>query len=124
GRFSSDNEITAMKATGVSPWKAMLPALIVAILLCVGMVYFNNDVLPEANFRAAALRNDIGRKKPTALISPRTLIKDFQGYQIWINELDDASGAMQGVKIYNIEAGKPLRYTYADSASMEYANGG
>jgi lipopolysaccharide export system permease protein len=124
GRFSSDNEITAMKSTGISPFKAMAPALIVAILLCGFMVYFNNNVLPEANFRAAALRNDIGRKKPTALISARTLIKDFDGYRIWIDRLNDVTGAMEGVKIYSLEPGKPLRYTYADSASMEYVNGG
>lgn len=124
GRFSSDNEITAMKALGVSPFKAMAPVLVVAVLLGAGLVYFNNEILPEANHRAAALRNDIGRKKPTALIEPRTLIKDFESYQIWIDKLDNASGAMSGVRIYSVEPGKPVRYTYADSATMEYANGG
>src|SRR6185369_7355532 len=79
---------------------------------------------PEANFRAAALRNDISRKKPTALITPRTLIRDFDNYLIWIETLDQASGRIGGVRIYSIEPGKPLRYTYADSAYMEYANGG
>ena len=124
GRFSSDNEVTAMKSLGISPLKAMAPAMAVAAALAAGLVYFNNEILPEANFRAAALRNDIGRKKPTALISPRTLIRDFENYQIWINGLDQATGAMQGVRIYNLDPGKPLRYTYSDSASMEYANGG
>lgn len=124
GRFSSDNEVTAMKALGISPFKAMLPVFLVAVALGVGLVYFNNDVLPEANFRAAALRNDIGRKKPTALITPRTLIRDFDNYLIWIDKLDQASGRMGGVRIYSIEPGKPVRYTFADSAYMEYANGG
>lgn len=124
GRFSSDNEVTAMKALGVSPFKAMLPVLIVACLLGGGLVYFNNDILPEANYRAAALRNDIGRKKPTALITPRTLIRDFENYLIWIDHLDQATGKLGGVRIYSVEPGKPVRYTYADSASMEYANGG
>lgn len=124
GRFSSDNEVTAMKALGISPMKAMAPVLLVAVLMGAGLIYFNDRILPEANFRAAALRNDIGRKKPTALITPRTLIKDFENYQIWIDKLDQASGAMQGVRIYGIEPGRPLRYTFADSASMEYANGG
>ena len=113
-----------MKSLGVSPFKAMLPVLIVSAFLGAGLVYFNNDILPEANFRAAALRNDIGRKKPTALITPRTLIRDFENYLIWIDQLDQATGRLGGVRIYNIEAGKPVRYTYADSASMEYANGG
>ena len=124
GRFSSDNEVTAMKALGISPFKAMLPVLIVAAALGGGLVYFNNDILPEANFRAAALRNDISRKKPTALITARTLIRDFDNYLIWIDQLDQASGRMGGLRIYNFEPGKPVRYTYADSAYMEYANGG
>lgn len=124
GRFSSDNEVTAMKALGISPLKAMGPVLLVAILLGAGLVYFNNDILPEANYRAAALRNDIGRKKPTALITPRSLIRDFDNYLIWIDRLDQATGRLGGVRIYNVEPGKPLRYTYADSAFMEYANGG
>ncbi|MDQ3002873.1 MAG: LptF/LptG family permease [Fibrobacterota bacterium] len=124
GRFSSDNEITAMKSLGISPFKAMLPVLIVAAILGGGLVYFNNKILPEANFRAAALRNDIGRKKPTAMITPRTLIRDFENYLIWIERLDQATGQLGGVRIYNVEAGKPIRYTFADSASMEYANGG
>ncbi len=124
GRFSSDNEVTAMKSLGISPLKAMFPVMVVAILLSVGLIYFNNDILPDANFRAAALRNDIGRKKPTALISPRTLIRDFESYLIWIDRLDQSSGMLAGVRIYSIEPGKPIKYTYADSASMEYANGG
>jgi lipopolysaccharide export system permease protein len=124
GRFSSDNEVTAMKSLGISPFKAMLPVLIVSSILAGGLVYFNNAILPEANFRAAALRNDIGRKKPTALITPRTLIRDFENYLIWIDDLDQASGRLGGVRIYSVEPGKPVRYTYADSASMEYANGG
>jgi lipopolysaccharide export system permease protein len=124
GRFSSDNEVTAMKALGISPFRAMAPVLLVAAVLGAGLIYFNDRILPEANFRAAALRNDIGRKKPTALITPRTLIKDFENYQIWIDKLDPHTGAMEGVRIYSIEPGKPLRYTFADSAVMEYANGG
>lgn len=124
GRFSSDNEVTAMKALGISPFKAMLPVMLIALALGVGLVYFNNDVLPEANFRAAALRNDISRKKPTALITPRSLIRDFDNYLIWIDQLDQASGRMGGIRIYSIEPGKPVRYTFADTAYMEYANGG
>lgn len=124
GRFSSDNEVTAMKALGISPFKAMLPVLLVAITLGAALVYFNDRILPEANFRAAALRNDIGRKKPTALITPRSLIRDFENYLIWIDKLDQESGRLGGVRIYSIEPGKPVRYTFADSAYMEYANGG
>jgi lipopolysaccharide export system permease protein len=124
GRLSADNEITALRATGVSPLRAMLPVLLVAAVLGAGLMWFNDKVLPEANHRAAALRNDIGRKRPTALIAPRRLIRDFEGYQIWINRVDDRAGKLHGVRIYQQDPGKSVRYTYADSASMEYVNAG
>jgi lipopolysaccharide export system permease protein len=113
-----------LRALGVSPLRALAPGLAAAGLLCAGLVWFNDKVLPESNYRAAALRNDIGRKKPTALISARRLIRDFEGYQIWIDQVNDRTGALRGVRIYQPEPGKPLRYTYADSASLEYVDGG
>lgn len=124
GRFSSDHEITAMKSLGISPVRAMMPVMIVGILLVGFMIWFNDRVLPQANFRAAALRNDITRKKPTALISPRQLISDFENYKIWIDGLDRNTGLLTGVRIFREEGSKPLQYTYADTATMEYKNGG
>ncbi len=124
GRLAADNEITAMKATGIPPLKILFPVMIVGMLLTGFLIYFNNYILPEANHRAASLRTDIGRKKPTALISPRTLIKDFENYQLWIDRLNPESGLMRGVQIYTLENGKPLKYTFADSATMEYARDG
>lgn len=124
GRLASDQEITALKSLGISPFRAMIPVLFVVLLITGGLVYFNDHILPEANFRAAALRNDIGRKKPTALITPRRLIRDFDHYQIWIDGLDEKTGVMRGIRIFEQESGKPLRYTSADSGTMEYAQGG
>ena len=124
GRFSADNEFTALRALGISPLRTLAPVLVVAGGLCAGLVWFNDKVLPESNYRAAALRNDIGRKKPTALITARHLIHDFDGYQIWIHDVNDRTSMLHGVHIYQPDPGKPLRYTYADSAGMEYVDGG
>jgi lipopolysaccharide export system permease protein len=124
GRFSSDNEITAMKSMGISPLKAMAPVMVVAFFLMAFMVWFNDQVLPQANFKAAELRNDITRKKPTALITTHQLITDFDNYKIWIDKLNQQTGVLQGIRIFREEGSKPLQYTYADSATMEYKNSG
>lgn len=124
GRFSSDNEITAMKSLGISPLRAMAPVALVAVALTVFMIWFNDRILPQANFRAAALRNDITRKKPTALITPRQLISDFDNYKIWIDSLNRETGLLLGLRIFREEGAKPLQYTFADSATMEYKNSG
>lgn len=124
GRLSADNEVTALRALGISPVRAMVPVLAVAALIAAGLVWFNDRVLPDANHRAAALRNDIGRKKPAALITPRRIIRDFEGYQIWMDRVDPATDRFHGVRIYQQERGQSVRYTYADSASLRYTADG
>jgi lipopolysaccharide export system permease protein len=124
GRLSADNETTALRALGISPLRAMIPVLLVAVLLTGGLMWFNDRVLPEANYRAAALRNDIGRKKPAALIAPRRVIRDFEGYQLWMDKVNPETDMFHGVRIYQQERGQSVRYTYADSASMGYTADG
>ncbi|HSQ41103.1 MAG TPA: LptF/LptG family permease, partial [Fibrobacteraceae bacterium] len=92
GRLSADQEITALKAAGVSPLSLMRPVLVVASLLFVLMVIFNNWVLPEANHRSAALMSAISRMKPHAFIDQGRLLTDFPGVQIWIQEIDENTG--------------------------------
>ena len=52
GRLSADNEVTALRALGISPVRALMPVLFLAALLGASLVWFNDKVLPEANFRA------------------------------------------------------------------------
>lgn len=124
GRLSADNETTALRALGISPLRAMIPVMGVAVLLTVGLMWFNDRVLPEANHRAASLRNDISRKKPAALITPRRVIRDFEGYQLWMDRVDAETDVFHGVRIYQQERGQPVRYTYADSAQLRYTADG
>lgn len=54
-----------MKGSGVSLFQIIWPVLIVGGLLGAGMTYFNNYMLPEANYRAKNLWQDIRQKKPS-----------------------------------------------------------
>lgn len=124
GRLSADNETTALRALGISPVRAMVPVLLVATLLAAGLMWFNDRILPEANYRAASLRNDIGRKKPAAFIAPRRVIRDFEGYRLWMDRVDPETDVFYGVRIYQQERGQPVRYTFADSATLAYTPDG
>lgn len=124
GRLAGDNEITAAKASGISAVRFLKPAVIVAVLMCVGLVAFNNYVLPEANFRAAGLRSDIARKRAPALLSPATLIKDFPNYRIWIDSIDYKTDSLFGVKIYYWEGRQPPRYMVSHRATLKFSEDG
>jgi lipopolysaccharide export LptBFGC system permease protein LptF/predicted regulator of Ras-like GTPase activity (Roadblock/LC7/MglB family) len=64
GRLAADNEITAMQAGGVSLLRQAMPVFIAAATLAAGLIWFNNNVLPDFNYRARVLAMDIARKKP------------------------------------------------------------
>jgi lipopolysaccharide export system permease protein len=49
GRLSSQNELSAIKSTGTSPYRMMAPFLIVALIISLISVFFNGWVVPYAN---------------------------------------------------------------------------
>lgn len=51
GKFSSQNEITAMKSGGMSLYKIMYPLAIFCMLLSFGQLYFNGWIVPKVNTR-------------------------------------------------------------------------
>jgi lipopolysaccharide export system permease protein len=48
GKFSTNNEITAMKSGGISLYRIMLPFVFVAVLISLGHLYFNGWLVPKA----------------------------------------------------------------------------
>ena len=64
GRLAESNAYLVIKSAGISLPRLLWPALLMSVVLAAGMGYFNNIILPEANFRAKSLWQDIRRKKP------------------------------------------------------------
>jgi lipopolysaccharide export system permease protein len=49
GRLSSQNELAAIKSSGISLYRMMAPFLIVTFIICLASIYFNGWVVPYAN---------------------------------------------------------------------------
>ena len=64
-QLTSDNEITAMRAGGVSTVGLLRPVLLFAAVMSFTTFLFVDQVLPRSNVRLRNLYFDIGRKKPT-----------------------------------------------------------
>ena len=124
GRLSGDQEITAVKAAGMSPLSLMRPVMLVAGLLSVLMVLFNNWVLPEANHRSVELMNAVSRKKPHVFIDAGRLITQFPDVQLWVSRIDQVSGTLYGIQVYEMERRGAPRVVYADSATLDYIDNG
>jgi len=75
GVLTRTNELTAMKATGISLYRVMVPVLVVSALLAVALFLFDESYLPTANRRQEALRSVIkGRPAQTFLRPDRKWI--------------------------------------------------
>ncbi len=101
GAMASTNEITAMKAGGMSLYRMMFPVAICALIITYLMIEFNNKVLPEANHRSKSLTMDIRRKKPTLTLIPGLFNQDMTGYSMLVRKTFEESNELEGVTIYN-----------------------
>src|SRR3989338_2654569 len=80
GRLGQDNELTAMEASGVSFWRLTVPIVSSALLLSLGLVLFNDQLLPRSHLAARRVIKHIGINNPTAALEPGMFIRDFPPY--------------------------------------------
>ncbi|HEX7880836.1 MAG TPA: LptF/LptG family permease [Candidatus Eisenbacteria bacterium] len=105
GRMSQDNEITALRASGVPVTRIFLPVLLASVGLGILLGLFNNYVLPETNHAFATLNLAISRKSPTAFIKAGVFIDDYPDMSILVGSVDDKKGIIKDVTIYDFSQG-------------------
>ncbi|HXF58507.1 MAG TPA: LptF/LptG family permease [Candidatus Saccharimonadales bacterium] len=104
GRLAQDNEIAAMRANGINLLRIIGAPLLAATVLSAGLVLFNNHVLPETNHALANLMVDVSRKRPTTQISEGVFIDGFEGYNIFVEKVNNRTNEIRGVKIYQLNS--------------------
>lgn len=71
GLLQKSNELTAMKATGISLYRLIVPVVTLAALLSITLFLFDQFYLPHANKRQDALRNEIKGKPAQTYLNPQ-----------------------------------------------------
>jgi LPS export ABC transporter permease LptF/LPS export ABC transporter permease LptG len=93
GILQRNNEVVAMKATGISIYRIVVPVLVMSALLAAGLFGFDQLYLPHTNRRQDALRNEIkGKPAQTYLRPDRQWIfgqnSDIYYYQFFDSDRD------------------------------------
>ena len=70
GLMNRSNEITAIKATGTSVYRIVMPVLAAAAVLSAGLFFADQFYLPHTNKRQEALHNQIKGKPPQTYLRP------------------------------------------------------
>jgi LPS export ABC transporter permease LptG/LPS export ABC transporter permease LptF len=70
GVLNRNSEIVAMKATGISLYRLVIPIVFIAAVLAISLFLFDQYYLPQANRRQEALRNIIKGRPPQTYLHP------------------------------------------------------
>jgi len=123
-RLASENEITALKANGISLSGLLIPVLLAASVISVGMIAFNDVVLPASNHQLRKLQGDIARKKPTFALKEQ-IINQVADRHVYLKAMRlGPDNRMTDVTIYDLTDVMRRRTIYADSGELAFAENG
>lgn len=89
GNLSENNELTALKASGLSLLRIMRPLIVVVVIIASCTFYFANYVIPVANLKWHSIIYDIQNTKIAAILSPGAYTKELDGYAIKVDDVDN-----------------------------------
>jgi len=105
GKITELNELAAIKAAGVNPFRIISPVLAAGVLLSIFLVWFSNDVLPDANQRARSLFIDIRLKKPGFDLKEGEFYEGIDGYTFLVQNMTHESDSLHNVTIFQHPSG-------------------
>jgi lipopolysaccharide export system permease protein len=122
-QLAAENEITALKASGVSLIRLIMPLIVTALLFTGFMVWFNDSVLPDSNHRLKNLITDVTAKTPTLQLTEQVINPIRTGdyrtrYWLRAGRIDDQTQRLWDVVIYDMSNPRKARTVYADSGNM------
>ncbi len=102
GRMGSSGEIIAMKAAGISMYRIVAPVLLIASFLTVGMIWFNDEVLPEANNRSRNLQTAVLLYKPAFSLKNREgqFVDTVPSVVVRVDSVNEKTEELQGVTLF------------------------
>lgn len=122
GRFSSDNEIIAIRASGIGLSKVLKPLAALGIVLSIGLLVLNDKVIPKAYFAQRELLKQTGAENPSAVLEAGTFIDDFKGYILFIYRIE--RNQLHNIRIYQPQPdGRPTRTIIAQEGEFTQVPG-
>lgn len=104
-RLSSDCEVTAMKASGLSLFTIMRPVMAFSLAVFLIALAFTSYIFPWGNRNLKNLLYEAGQTQLAAVIEEKTFYDRFRGAVLYVDHYNSETGIMEGVFISEEEEG-------------------
>jgi lipopolysaccharide export system permease protein len=119
GRLSADSEITAMRSAGISLPRVSRPVLLLAALAAGATLYVNFEAMPHARVEYDRHLTAAIRANPINLIVPKTFIREFPGYVLYIGSKQQ--GELKDFWLWQLDSDRRvIRFVRAESGHLDY----
>ncbi len=112
GRLSADNEITAVRACGISLWSLVSPLLLFGALMVLLGAYVNNETAPRSRLEQRRLLESLRTREPSEWFPAGQSIRDFPGLVIWVERREE--DRLYNLRVYDQREGMPERDVAAE----------
>ncbi|MCM2264998.1 MAG: LPS export ABC transporter permease LptF [Desulfuromonadales bacterium] len=118
GRLCADNEITALRATGVGLLNMARPVFALALICALLTALIAMWVAPwgKRTFKATLL--EMTRSKASISLQKHLFIKQFKNLVLYADHLDERSGQMTGIFIVETQGVEGPLVIFADSGRL------
>lgn len=122
GNLAENNELTALKSSGLSLYRIMKPLMVVVLLIALGTFYFANYVIPVSNLKWHSLIYDIQNTKISSIITPGVYSNELDGYAIKVDEGTESS--FKGILIHDHTSPDEIKTIRADEGTIYKSENG
>lgn len=117
GRFSADQELTAVRASGISLISLITPVLLLSLVFSALCAYVNMEIAPQCRGAYKVLLRDVAKANPAGLLRENQYNPFPDGWTIYVRKIK--GNDLQGVKIYQAsEDGNSLEWINARAGKL------
>ena len=109
GRLSSQQEITAMKAAGVSLYQVATPVFMISFVGMVAGVLVNLHYAPQSRLAYKQMITQAVTQNPVGFIEEKRFIDEFPGFVIYMGGQDGSVMQMPHQKLFGVQL-QPRRF--------------
>ncbi len=101
GRLSADNEITVLRASGISLLQLYYPVAIASLISFAFTIIIGYFLVPQSNFASKRLLFDIAQQNAGLGIKEKVFNADFKGMVLYADKIPVDGNHMEGVIVYD-----------------------